>query len=56
MWKEAAESFEAASTFAERIEERSLWAFFMNLACQMHEKAGDYEVPVDAWRTIQNKV
>lgn len=49
-WKEAAESFETASTFAERIGERSLWAFFMSLACQMHEKAGDYEVPVDAWR------
>ncbi len=51
-WKEAAESFETASTFAERIGERSLWAFFMSLACQMHEKAGDYDACKDRYETI----
>jgi len=53
-WKDAAEFFEAASTFAERIGERSLWAFFMNLACQMHEKAGDYDACKDCYEAIGN--
>lgn len=51
-WKEAAEFFETASTRAERIGERSLWAFFMTMACQMHEKAGDYNACKDRYETI----
>ncbi len=54
LWTEAAEYFETASTFAERIGERSLWAFFMNLSCLMHEKAGDYEACKDRYETIGN--
>jgi tetratricopeptide (TPR) repeat protein len=53
-WKEAADFFEAASTLAERIGERSLWAFFMNMACQMHEKAGDYDACKDRYEAIGN--
>jgi tetratricopeptide (TPR) repeat protein len=53
-WKEAAEYFEAASKFAEKIHEFSLWALLMNLACQMHEKAGDYEACRNGYETIGN--
>jgi len=53
-WKEAAESYEAASTFAEKIGEHAIWAFFMNLACQMHEKVGDYDTCKDRYETIGN--
>jgi tetratricopeptide (TPR) repeat protein len=53
-WKDAAELFERASAFAERLGERSLWAFFMNMACQMHEKGGDYDACKDRYETIGN--
>lgn len=53
-WKDAAELFERASLFAERLGERSLWAFFMGMACQMHEKSGDYGACKDRYETIGN--
>jgi hypothetical protein len=53
-WREAAEFFETASKFAERIREYSLWVFLMNLACQMYEKAGDYDACKDHYETIGN--
>lgn len=51
-WKDAAELFEVTSAFAEKIGERSLWAFFMNLSCQMHEKAGDYDACKERYEII----
>ena len=53
-WEEAAEHFEAASKHAEKISEFSLWALLMNLTCQMHEKAGDYEACKNGYETIGN--
>jgi tetratricopeptide (TPR) repeat protein len=53
-WEEAAESLERAGALAERLGERSLWVFLMHLACQMHEKAGDYTACRDHYETIGN--
>jgi tetratricopeptide (TPR) repeat protein len=53
-WKDAGECFEAASRFAEKIGEFSLWVFFKNLTCQMYEKAGDYEACTNCYESIGN--
>ncbi len=53
-WEEAAEYFEEASKFAEKIGEFSLWALLMTLACQMHEKVGDYEACKNGYEKIGN--
>jgi tetratricopeptide (TPR) repeat protein len=53
-WKEAAEYYEAASKLADKIESHSLWALLMNLACQMYEKAGDYDACKNGYETIGN--
>jgi tetratricopeptide (TPR) repeat protein len=53
-WQKAAEYYEHSSSFAERLGEHALWAFFMNLACQMHEKAGNYDACKKHYETIGN--
>ena len=53
-WQNAAESFKKAATLAERLGEHSLWVFLMHLACQMHEKAGDYDACREHYETIGN--
>ncbi len=53
-WREAAESFRAASTFAVKIGEFSIWALLMSLSCQMYEKEGDYEACKNTYETMGN--
>jgi hypothetical protein len=53
-WQEAAEFYEQTARFAERLGEHAVWAFFMNLACQMHEKAGNYEACRERYELIGN--
>ena len=53
-WRDAAEYFGVASTFAEKIGEFSVWALLMSFSCQMYEKEGDYEACKKAYETIGN--
>lgn len=53
-WGEAAACFEAASRFAEKIKEFSLWVLLRHLMCQMYEKAGDYEACANCYESIGN--
>ncbi len=53
-WENAAESLQKAAALAERLGERSLWVFLLHLACQMHEKAGDYSACREYYETIGN--